>query len=72
MSNNPLFGPGLNPPQGVVPDFSHPGKTLQPLINGISTTCLVMVSISVPLRLYTKLFVMKKLLLEDGKSIVIL
>lgn len=69
--SNPLLGPGLEPPPGEVPDFDHPGQTQQPVIIGVVVTCLVLVSIFVPLRLYTKLFIIKKLRLEDCKYTLI-
>lgn len=62
-----LEGPAIRPPKGVVPDFDNPpnqrivGWIIVPLCSAIS-------SIAMALRLYSRVVVLKKFMIEDCKG----
>ena len=63
------YDPGLPPPPGVTPDFFSP-FTLQPYYAETSALCIIVVTIMVFMRIYTKAFVIKSLILEDFSCLV--
>ena len=54
----------LPPPPGITPNFVNPPST-QTTIIAIMVACLVVTTVCVALRLYTKLYVLQKLGWED-------
>lgn len=50
--------PGLKPPAGVTPNFDNPYSILDPLTAG-NALCLTLATISIVIRFYTKLFILK-------------
>lgn len=66
-TTNPLLGPGLEPPPGVIPNFTNPPDTQRTAFIVTLVLCLSVTSVFVPLRLYTKLFIVKKPQWEDCK-----
>ena len=58
--------PGLQPPPGVVPNFINP-EDYQSTIIATLTVCLTTATLFTILRLYTKLCVIKAIVLEDCK-----
>jgi hypothetical protein len=65
-----LDGPALKPPPGVVSNFSDaPNRTA--LCVGITITCIVLVTLGAIIRLYTRIFCMKKMRLEDCMCVTI-
>ena len=65
-----LNGPALTPPEGVEPNFNGSSNTFA-LYLGITVTCVVFATLAVGSRLYAKARVMKRLHLEDCKSVLI-
>ncbi len=63
------YDPGLSPPFGVEPYFFSP-FTLHPYYVETSAICIVVVTIMVAMRVYTKAFVMKSVTLEDFSCVV--
>jgi hypothetical protein len=59
--------PALAPPPGVVPNFVDP-PTNRTAIFGVFVTCLVIMTLAVAIRMYTKIFMLKKLAVEDCES----
>ncbi|KAI2473712.1 hypothetical protein F4781DRAFT_438336 [Annulohypoxylon bovei var. microspora] len=64
-----LDGPALEPPSGVQPNFINPPNHDGVMI-GVVTMCLILATIVVFIRTYSKLFVEKKFRLEDGLALV--
>lgn len=60
-----LDSPALAPPDGVVPNFKNPPNLVS---NGRVIVQLVLVTLVVWMRLYTKLRVIRNRLMEDCKS----
>ena len=58
--------PGLQPPPGVVPNFINP-ENYQSTIIATLTVCLTTATLLTLLRLYSKVFVIKCIVLEDCK-----
>lgn len=58
--------PALQPPPGVESNLLDP-DSLNPVIIGVSTLCLVLATIMISIRLVTKLLTTRKFLLEDCK-----
>ena len=58
--------PGLQPPPGVVPNFINP-ESYQSTIIATLTVCLATATLFTILRLYSKVFVIKSIALEDCK-----
>ncbi|MCJ1455532.1 hypothetical protein MMC28_005887, partial [Mycoblastus sanguinarius] len=56
--------PGLQPPPGVVSNFTNPGG-YQPTIIGTLTACLTIATTFTAVRLYNKAFLVKSIALED-------
>jgi hypothetical protein len=66
-----LDSPALAPPPGVVPNFIDPPNKL-PLCLGLTIATTTVSVIVVSLRLYTRIFCIKKMRLEDYLTIVVL
>ena len=56
--------PGLVPPPGVTPDLTSP-YTLQPYQALTVVACIIITTLAVAARMYTKLRIMKKRTWED-------
>ena len=61
---DPNTTPALQPPPGVLPNFNDPYNT-DSTINGTLGICIAISSIFVLLRLYTKLYIIRKYGWED-------
>ena len=59
-----LNGPALLPPEGITPNFEDPGANNVPGY-AIISTCLILASIAISVRLYTQVFRLRKLHIED-------
>lgn len=55
------------PPPGVVPNFEHP-STRVPVILGVSIAFLVIATLCLSIRIYTKLYIAKKWIWDDSKT----
>jgi hypothetical protein len=64
MRGSNLDMPALAPPPGVVPNFIDP-PTNRAAIFVVFVTCLVIMTLAVAIRMYTKIFMLKKLAIED-------
>ena len=62
-----LNGPGLAPPNGIIPNFKDPSSQKQVVI-AANVICLVIASIGLFIRVYTKVFLVKRYGWEDCKS----
>lgn len=62
-----LNGPALTPPDGVIPNFTNPpnrnGEVLAVII-----VCLSLTTVTLLGRLYSRVFLVKALHIEDGSS----
>lgn len=58
-----LDGPALAPPAGVTPNLVNPAND-NDLVGGVAIFCLVVVTIMVLMRCYTR-YEMKRFLIED-------
>lgn len=62
-----LFQPALEAPEGVIPNFDNP-----PNENGlawfVTTFCMVAATICIGLRAYAKLWITRKVQVEEGKA----
>ena len=63
-----LNGPALQPPNGVVPDFTGPRRLTQVMF-AVELLFLLCTTIAVLVRLYTKLIINRKGTLEDHESL---
>lgn len=61
-----LNGPALSPPEGVIPNFSHPENHNASGLSALAI-CFTFASLIVPLRVYSKVFCSRKVFFEDGK-----
>lgn len=59
-----LNGPAMAPPPGAVPNFVDP-PNLDHIVILVLTLCMSFSTIAVLLRMYTKLFVLRKIAFED-------
>ena len=59
-----LNGPALAPPQGVVPNFSNPPNR-KSLCAAVSIATITVSAVVVSIRVYTRLFCVKKWRLQD-------
>jgi hypothetical protein len=66
-----LNGPALKPPVGVAPQFVHPPNR-NALCFGIVVTGTILAALVVAMRMYTRIFCIKRLRLEDGRCRVLL
>lgn len=57
-----MSAPALAPPKGVVPNFENPHNLSQP---GLAILQLVLTTVVVGIRVYTKMWVVRKMLAED-------
>ncbi|KAL8924252.1 MAG: hypothetical protein Q9172_002765 [Xanthocarpia lactea] len=62
-----LNGPAARPPVGVEPDFSQ-GATLNATMITIFTTCMLMTTLVVLARLYTKSIIVRSVAYEDSNA----
>jgi hypothetical protein len=62
-----LDGPGMEPPEGVTPDFSKPENRPAVAI-AVASVCITLVTLSVILRAYSRIIIVKKMRLEDCRS----
>jgi hypothetical protein len=62
-----LNGPALAPPPGVIPNFTDP-PSRKDLCVGLAIANISIAALVVGIRLYTKVFCVKKLRLEDCMS----
>lgn len=60
------FTPAATPPEGVLVNFENPPSNA-PIIYIVMTTCLVIVTLLVAVRLYTRAFITKPLWWDDCK-----
>ena len=56
--------PGLDPPPGVIPTFHQP-YTLQPYVELTISLAIIITTVLVATRFYVKVWIIKKLLIED-------
>ena len=63
-----LNGPGLAPPHGVIPNFIHPSGQ-QGVIIAANAICVAIATISLLIRMYTKVFLVKRYGWEDCESL---
>lgn len=61
-----LNGPALEPPEGVVPNYENRSTALEVLYASLSLVLLVAIS-AAGLRAYSRIYVVKKVRIEDGK-----
>jgi hypothetical protein len=61
-----LSGPALQPPPGIAPQFVNPPNR-NALSFGIVVTGTILAVLVVAVRLYTRIFCIKRLRLEDGR-----
>lgn len=59
-----LNGPAMAPPPGVIPNFVDPPNLLHIFIL-VLTLCVSLPTIAILLRMYTKLFILRKVVFED-------
>ena len=59
-----LNGPAMAPPPGVVPNFVDP-PNLRHIVILVLTLCMTFSAIAVLLRMYTKVFILRKVVFED-------
>lgn len=59
-----LNSPGMTPPDGVEPNFDHPANR-NDLAIAISVICITLVTFSALIRGYSKLFLAKRVRVED-------
>lgn len=65
MDSSLLNGPALPPPDGIIPNFDDPPRN-NGLGYGLLSMFFAIGTAAFALRLYAKLFCVKKLRLEDG------
>lgn len=63
-----LNGPALPPPPGIISNLEHPANR-NSMTQAMLTFCLVITTLAMILRAYTKLLIFRKVLIEDGTSI---
>lgn len=63
------YSPGLPPPPGVEPTFLEP-YSLWPYYAETGALCIVTLTIFVAMRVYTKVFLLKSLTLEDFSCVL--
>ncbi len=68
MSEAFLDLPALAPPPGVTPNFIDPPNLRQPWLAVVQIT---LATLAVFMRLFTKKFVVKRVLIDDCESIVV-
>ena len=62
-----LNGPALAPPPGMTSNFVNP-PNLDHLTIGVFTLCMMLATLTVILRMWTKLFIIRQTALEDCMS----
>ena len=63
------YEPGLPPPPGIQPDFVSP-YSLWPFYAETGSLCIIVVTIFVAMRVYTKMFLLKSVTTEDVSCVV--
>jgi hypothetical protein len=56
--------PAMAPPEGVVPNFENPDSLRQP---ELAVVQLIVATLAVAIRIFTKYFIVRKMLVEDCK-----
>lgn len=64
-----LNGPALTPPDGVVSDFDNPANHNAEAL-AVAAVCISLALVAACLRAYSRIFVAKKLQLEDCASVL--
>jgi hypothetical protein len=54
--------PAMAPPEGVVPNFENPDSLRQP---ELAVVQLIVATLAVAIRIFTKYFIVRKMLVED-------
>lgn len=62
-----LDGPALPPPPGIIPQLDHP-PNLRTTGNAVQIVCLVLATLALCMRLYTKAAIIRQIVLADCKS----
>lgn len=62
-----LKAPALEPPAGVTPDFDNPPNG-NAYSWGITTVCMVIATVCLCLRWYVRIWLDRKVRVEDGKG----
>ena len=62
-----LDGPALPPPPGVIPQLDHP-PNLRTTGIAAQVVCLVLATLALCMRLYTKAAIIRQIVLADCKS----
>ena len=65
-----LDGPAISPPIGIAPNFTDPERHYS-LSWGVLITSAALSAIAVSIRLYTRIFCIRKLRIEDCKLTVL-
>ncbi|KAK7918070.1 hypothetical protein PG985_009944 [Apiospora marii] len=68
MADDPLNAPAMDPPPGEVQDLDNPPNK-NDVVVAVYTVCLVIVSIFVALRLYSKFVILKMARIQDCKTL---
>ena len=63
---NQLDGPALAPPPGVTPNFVNPPSFFTFSVV-VVTLCLLFSTLAICMRMYTKLYIIRRVVLEDCK-----
>lgn len=58
----------VDPPPGVVPNFDNPPDAGHNLTLVTANVCIILIGVLVLVRAYVKAFIMRQIMLEDGKS----
>ncbi|CAD6574099.1 MAG: hypothetical protein ASARMPREDX12_006380 [Alectoria sarmentosa] len=61
--------PGLNPPPGVTPNFVNPDNEQAKIVATLAV-CLPVATLFTALRMYSKIFIIKSIALEDYASVI--
>ena len=59
-----LEGPAMSPPAGVIPDFDH-APNLDIYVAITITLCFIFATLTILLRMYTKVFILRVIAWED-------
>ena len=59
-----LSCPGLQPPEGVIPNFTNP-PSLENIQIAATVVCIALATLATVLRMYTKMFIIKAIGWED-------
>lgn len=62
-----LNGPAMAPPSGVIPNFVDP-PNIEHVIILVLVLCVVLQTLALLMRIYTKVFIIRKMAVEDCMS----